>query len=215
MKKTKDGRIGARRIFQVITVAVLLLCAAGGIIATQFFISDCGLFGYSARIVMSSSMERNAEADTGHEVRDLPVRSLIVIQLVPTEEGAREAFYSQICEGDVLTFSYRTIDGTISVTHRVKQIERKESGFTITLGGDNGAYAATQVIDTADAESENRIVGKVVFHSFVLGVLICMLRDPLFLIVIGIIILSVLLQIALRRERSVKGAKNPPHWRET
>lgn len=214
MESTKVRRFGVHRVVQTVMAAVLLLLAAGGIMAAQCFNGGRGLFGHSARLVMSSSMEIDGDGNADHAVRDIPTRSLIVIQLIPTEQEAREKFYSQIREGDVLTFVYRTIDGKITVTHRVKQIERNKSGFTITLCGDNGASAATQLIDTADAESENRIIGKVVFCSYALGVLICILRDPLFLIGICIIVLSVMLRNALRHQRAER-AKGPPQWRET
>ncbi len=207
MGKTKERRSRARKIIQFAALAFLLLCAVGGIAAIQCFLGEGGLFGYSARLVMSSSMEKDPETDPyGNSIRDIPVRSLIVIKLVPTEYEAQFHFYSEIREGDVLTFDYSVLDGTVAITHRVQHVERNGDVFTFTLSGDNGNDAAAQVIDTS-ANGSDRIIGKVVYCSYALGVTVCLLRDPLFLFgLCAAVLFACLLRTLLRSKRTASRA---------
>lgn len=198
MKKTKDRRVCVRNTIKNVIIIFFLLGAVGGIIAVKSLIGDHGLFGYGARIIMSSSMEKNSAVNTDdYRIKDIPVKSLIIIKLVPPREQEREKFYSGLKEGDVLTFVYKVIGESITITHRVCNIEKNGGGYTITLRGDNGPFAATQVINSADAQSENRIIGKVVFCSRFLGVVACVLREPLFFAAVCIIVLTVILLKAL------------------
>ncbi len=178
MIKTKEGRKCTRSILKCILIFLLVL-AAGGVVMIFFLTGESGLFGYQARIVMSSSMEKNPQADVeSYAIRDIPAGSLILIRLLPQEAGARGAFYSSLKTGDVLTFSYKVIGGIAVITHRIRRIEREEGGYIIVLSGDNGTHAGTQTIDTSDTQSPNRVIGKVVFNSHFLGVLFCILRQP-------------------------------------
>lgn len=171
MRRTKEKRIGAiKRIW----LGAALLGTAGVLVAIGRFFGD-GFLGYSARIVVSSSMEKSPETDVSrYKIKDIPIRSLIIIRLAPTANEEREAFYKTLCEGDVLTF-FVDLGGNITITHRVKKIEFNGFGYIITLSGDN-QNAGTQVIDTA--KDGSRIIGKVVFCSHAAGEVICTLREP-------------------------------------
>lgn len=193
MGKTKDGHAGVRKVIQAIVFAILALAAAGAVLALHGLVGG-GLFGYGARIVMSSSMEENPNVSVdGEAIKSIPVRSLIVIELLPDREDERQTFYQELQVGDVLTFSYRAASENIIITHRVQEIGRSGKGYRIALRGDSGNFAGTQVIDTADTESENRIIGKVVYCSHALGVFLCFLREPPFFITVCILIAAVIL----------------------
>lgn len=205
MKKTKNRCACARMLVQTVAAAILCVCAAGAAA-----LGICPLFGYSARIVMSSSMEGdpNIGGDVGR-IREIRMGSLIVIELLPTDESAREVFYSEIREGDILTFDYKVAGGIVEITHRVKEIRRSKSGYQFVLRGDSADFSGTQRIDTADAEEESRIVGKVVFCSYSLGALVRILRNPLFLVCVGAIFLCVLPLGAHRNRHASRKRKSP------
>lgn len=188
MGNTKDGRTVAGKFIKISIVLVVLLCFFIAVWAIHVF-TGRGLFGYTARIVMSTSMEKSPEADAeAYEIGDIPFRSFVLIRLVPSEEAARENFYAELQAGDVLTFVYRVVGGNITVTHRVSGIERRDGGYVITLRGDNGT--GTQVVNTADPQSGNLIVGKVVWCSPALGAILCVLRSPLFWLSVCIVVLA-------------------------
>ncbi len=206
MGKTKDGHAGVRKVIHMIIFATLALAAAGAVLALQLLIGD-SLFGYGARIVMSSSMEHDPNVNVdGEDIKDIPVQSLIVIELMPDREDERQEFYRQLQVGDVLTFSYRSAGESIIITHRVQEIGHSGEGYRITLRGDSGNLAGTQVIDTADADSESRIIGKVVYCSHALGVLICILREPPFFITVCAIAAAAIL-LYIRKKGSASFIK--------
>ncbi len=203
MTNTKDGRKRTRSIIKYILVSVLLLIAAGGVIMI-FCLGGRGLFGYQARIVMSSSMEKDPQAGSEpYAIEEIPVGSLILIKLVPQSERARGRFYSSLKAGDVLTFSYRVIGGSTVVTHRIQSIERRGDGYTIVLSGDNGTNVGTQKIDTSDPQSPNRVIGKVVAKSHFLGVLLCILRQPQSFVVLCMAVLAATLMETLKDKGSL------------
>ncbi len=204
MTKTRDGHKRTRSIIKGILVSALLLIAAG-VAMVLCFCDAGGLFGYQARIVMSSSMEKTPQADAEtYAIEDIPAGSLIWIKLVPRSEPARGGFYASLKVGDVLAFSYTVIGGSTVVTHRIKSIERRGSGYTIVLSGDNGTNVGTQTIDTSDPQSSNYVIGKVVAKSYFLGVLLCLLRQPQSFVVLCMVVFTVLLMEMLM-EMSEKG----------
>ncbi len=204
MINTKDGYSRTRRIIKRILISVLLLMGAGGVIMIGCLTSGCGLFGYQARIVMSSSMEKSPQTDAEqYAIRDIPAESLIFIRLVPRSERARDAFYSGLEAGDVLTFSYTVIGGSTVVTHRIQRIEGRGGGYTIVLCGDNGTNVGTQTIDTSDAQSPNRVIGKVVATSHFLGVLFNLFRQPQWIAVLCLAGSAVMLMETLKRKGSL------------
>lgn len=198
---TKERSARARKIIRIAILSIFLFCACCVIAASLSLIGGYGLFGYSARIVMSSSMENTKDEFTDERIREIRIGSFIVIRLVPSEDAARDLFYSEVREGDVLTFGYHVPGGCVQITHRVKKIERNGDGFTITLHGDNGNSTGEQVIDTSDVGSENRIIGKVVYCDHALGVFLCRLRDPPFLLGVCAAMLCIMILCAIRSRR--------------
>ncbi len=198
MIKTKDGRKFTRSLLKCILIFLLVLLA-GGVVMIFFLTGGSGLFGYQARIVMSSSMEKNPQGNVeNYAVRDIPAGSLILIKLVPQDEDARGEFYSSLKTGDVLTFSYKVIGGIAVITHRIRSIERGDGGYTIVLSGDNGTNVGTQTIDTSDKQSPNRVIGKVLSKSLFLGALLCVLRQPQYFVAFGMVALAAMLMGTIR-----------------
>ena len=80
-------------------------------------------------------------------------------------------------------------------------IREKGTGYLITLEGDNKAgdikYQLTQVIDTTIEENPNYIIGEVVGKSYILGLFLYALRDPIGILLIVIIpcLIIIILQI--------------------
>lgn len=203
MGKRRKGRPRAPKVILIFTAALLCVCAAAAML-----LGCLGLFGFGARIVMSSSMEQSSDAAPyGGRIREIRRGSLIILKLLPTDGPSREAFYAEIRAGDVLTFGYKIAGKAIEVTHRVREIERSGDGYLFVLRGDSGELAGTQVIDTA--EDGDRIIGKVAFCSFALGVVVCILRDPLFLTCVCAVFLCVL-PFGMRRKGRPK-AQKPLH----
>lgn len=173
MKTTKERRCSVKRIFQIVIIAFLSVGAAG-IFFAILLAGENGIFGYGARLVMSSSMENDGAED--YEIKEIPAGSLIFIKLLPPDGEKRDNFYASLRTGDVLTFVYPTVNGDVTITHRIQNVERSGAGYIFTLRGDRGA--GEQVVDT----EKGRIVGKVVFCNHALGVCVLVLSDPLFLI---------------------------------
>lgn len=180
-----------RIIFNVILYAFMIVCLFG-IVLTIFSKKDIDntaiIFGYQMRIVQSPSMEESEFTDTSEfEIKDLPVKTVIFIEVVPEDEAEREAWFADIKDGDVLTFKY-LYTRQETITHRVvDKIAKETGGYLIYLEGDNKASeegVLTQVIDTSDENSPNYVIGKVVGHNYPLGLLVYALKSPIGLIFI-------------------------------
>ena len=155
------------------------------------------VFGKQLRIVRSDSMEKCEETDvSGYEIKDLPVRTLLVIDVVPTDAEEAKEWYKALKVGDVLTFRYQYTE-QMTITHRVTKITEKEGGYLIELAGDNKASeeTLTQVIDTSETDSYNYVIGKVVWANYPLGWLVYALKTPA--VVVCLIIIPCLIVIVL------------------
>lgn len=158
------------------------------------------VFGYQLRIVQSSSMEKHESVDTSHfDIKDIKVKSVVFIKVAPSDDQELNEWYKTIEVGDVLTFKY-VYTKQETITHRVIEIQEKGSGYLITLEGDNKAgdlNTLTQVIDTTVIENPNYIIGKVVGQSYLLGLFLYTLRNPIGIILIIIVpcLIIIILQI--------------------
>lgn len=148
------------------------------------------VFGYELRFVKSNSMEKCELTDvSNYKIKDIKVKSCVIVETVPEEESEANIWYSNLNVGDVLTFKY-TYTKQETITHRIISIEQNSSGYTIKLAGDNkveGSESSIQTIDTSDATSKNYVIGKVVAISYPLGLLIYCLKTPVGIICILII----------------------------
>ena len=154
------------------------------------------LFGVQMRIVISPSMEKCEQTDVSNfEIKDIPIKSVVFIKVVPETEEEKEVFYSSLKKGDVLTFKYTYVTQE-TITHRIVDIQKKDTGgYVIQLQGDNKNTEdgiLTQVIDTSNEFSTNYVIGKVESTSLLLGLFIYALKSP-----IGLICIVILPSIAI------------------
>lgn len=149
------------------------------------------VFGRQMRIVLSSSMEKCDQTDvSAYEIKDIPVKSVVFVQTVPQDDAEAAEWYKNLKVGDVLTFRYLYAKQE-TITHRISAIsENNSGGYTVTLEGDNKASDAgviKQVINTADQNSPNHIIGKVTATSHALGVALTAVKSPLGMVLIIIV----------------------------
>ncbi len=149
-KDEETKRSPGRIVLNVILDVLVVLFVAFAIInlylgAEMRKNASASLFGKQARLVLTGSMEPT-----------IPKNSLVLIDT----SGDKKDYEI----GDVLTFNYSPY-GELPTTHRVIEKKGSESDTTVTyvLQGDAAGLSATQTI-TSDA-----VIGKVVFHSLVLG----------------------------------------------
>lgn len=153
-------------------------------------------FGYEMRIVLTGSMEKNEY--TWDEVKEYEIKSIrqysaVFIEMVPDDEAEAEEWYSELEVGDVLTFRYLMTTKQDTITHRIISKEEKPTGgWLIMLREENGAgtpdtWGEPQVIDTSEEDSPNYILGKVIGKSFLLGLFIFAMKQPIGIALIIII----------------------------
>ena len=202
-EKLKKGLTIALNVLLYILLAVALFSVIMAIVSKKDPDGAATVFGHQVRIVQSESMEESEFTDVSdYKIKSLPLKSILLIKVVPTDADKAEEFYANIKKGDVLTFRY-VYDRQVTITHRViEDPEKKETGgYIIRLEGDNKdsddpAVLDTQVIDTSLAEtSPNYIIGKVVGSSPLLGKFIYMLTLPVG--VVCLIIVPALIVIVL------------------
>ena len=162
------------------------------------------IFGHQMRVVISPSMEKCDETDvSGYKIKDIPVRSMVFIELVPDDDDAAAEWYSKLQVGDVLTFKYRYVTQE-TITHRIVNIEQKSTGgYVISLEGDNKSSDASvlkQTIDTDESlTSPNHIIGKVTGQSRVLGFLVYSLKQPIVMVLLIIVPCVVIIVLEIIR----------------
>ncbi len=147
--------------------------------------------GKQMRIVLSDSMGKCDQTDvSGYEIKDIPVKSMIFIELAPEDEQEKQSWYADLEVGDVVTFRYVYVTQE-TITHRIiSKTENENGGYTIVLEGDNknsDTNTLTQTIDTSKEDSPNYIIGKVTGKNYLLGVLITAVKSPVGIICIVII----------------------------
>lgn len=159
------------------------------------------IFGYQMRVVTSDSMAESEFTDvSGFDIKDIPIRSVVFIKTVPDDAAEADEFYKSLRVGDVLTFRY-VYTTQVTITHRItKDVEKVEGGYRITLAGDNKNSEdgqLTQIIDTSIPNNTNYVIGKVTASSYVLGVILGFLMQPLGIVLVIIVpcFLIILLEI--------------------
>lgn len=192
-----DKKINLKKIWNIVSNVLLYLfigiCIIGVVItitAKKDVDGTATIFGAQMRVVISPSMEACELTDVSeYKIKDIPVGSVVFIQVVPKEQTAAEKWYSDLEVGDVLTFKY-VYTRQETITHRIVEIEEKPTGgYIISLEGDNknsDSGTLKQVIDTS-LDSPNYVIGKVTGQSYLIGLFITALRSPLGLILIVIV----------------------------
>ena len=84
------------------------------------------LFGHQMRVVETPSMEECELTDVSkYDIKSLPVKTLIFIEVVPEDEQKKEEWYADLEIGDVLTFKY-LYTRQETITHRIIDIIKKD-----------------------------------------------------------------------------------------
>ena len=195
MNRTQVIKKAAKIAATVLTYAFIIICIIGVIFtitAKKDADGTATIMGIQLRTVLSPSMEKCDATDvSGYKIKDIPVNSMVFVEVMPTDPKEAEEWYANLKIGDVLTFKYVYVKQE-TITHRVTGIryEGEGLGYTIQLQGDNknsDSETLTQTIHTAEANSPNYIIGKVVGQRYLLGLFVSALKSPLGLILIVIV----------------------------
>ena len=187
VNKTKIKKI-SNIALNVLIYVFMAICIVS-VIATVFFPKSSDgattVLGYQFRVVTTGSMAKSPETDvSGYKIKSIPQNSLVIIKTMPDDPQAAADWYENEVEiGDVLTFKY-LYERQLVITHRVvdKYPNPEGEGYVIVLEGDNkneNVNLARQVIYTADDDSVNYIIGKVQAKSYVFGLFIGAMKEPL------------------------------------
>ena len=172
-------------ILNLINIVSILAIGAAVIVLLTVVLTRSGdapnILGYSVFRVMTGSMEPTIRTD-----------SLIVTQRVEPD---------QVEVGDVISFySMDPAHGGAVNTHRVVSIEQDGDQFCYTTKGDANGLADPYLTLSED------MIGKVIFVSYPLGVLVHLLSNPLiFLPFIILPLFLILLYNLIRTIRTAKG----------
>ena len=194
MDQNKKLKTVLNIISNVVLYCFIFVCLVGVILtitAKKDADGTATVLGTQIRTVISPSMEKCELTDvSGYKIKDIPVNSLVFIQVVPTDADKAADWYDDLKVGDVLTFKY-VYTRQETITHRITAIKEKPTGgYIIELEGDNknsDNKTLTQVIDTSIADSPNYVIGKVTGQSYLIGLFITALKSPLGLIFIVIV----------------------------
>lgn len=185
-------------IFLSLCLVMLLLC----IFIKKDSDGAVSILGYQTRIVVSESMEKCSstyDVISKYKIKSIPLKSLVFIKKVPKNEASKHIFYKNIKVGDVLTFRYVIGNKQHTITHRVININNSQDDKYIELRGDNittndFTNTTSQIIYPDEELSPNYIIGKVIGKSYILGVLLYSIKQPIGMLLI-IIIPSIIIMI--------------------
>lgn len=190
MNGAKIGRV-IRDIIIYIFLAICVFSVLVTVLSKKDSDGAAEIFGYQMRVVTSDSMAECEHTDvSAYKIKDIPKRSLVFVKMMPQSSAEADAFYRSLQAGDVLTFRY-VYTTQITITHRITSITEKDTGgFIIELAGDNKNSKdtqLTQVIDTSVPNNTNYVLGKVVGHSYLLGLVMSVMKQP-----VGIVLFIIL-----------------------
>lgn len=195
MNKTKVKKIvtAVSNVFLALFLIIAILAVFLTIFSRRGDDGVADIMGYQMRIVTSESMAKCEHTDvSSYEIKDIPLRSMVFIELMPEDPAEATEWYRSLKVGDVLTFKY-VYSAQVTITHRIVSIEEKETGgFIIELAGDNKNAdngQLYQTIDTTDPYDANFncVVGKVTGQSYFIGLIMSYLMQPIGIVLVIII----------------------------
>jgi uncharacterized membrane protein len=203
MDKEKMKKIGGIAL-DVLLYIFLAVCAFMVLITLMSKRDSDGaaeVFGYQMRIVISDSMAESEFTDTSaYQIKDIPVRSMVFVKVVPDDPAEADEFYRGLKVGDVLTFRY-VYTTQVTITHRIISIEEKDTGgFIIELAGDNKNSddgQLKQIIDTSIPNNTNYVIGKVTGQAYLFGLVMSFFMQPagLLLLIIAPCLIIIILEV--------------------
>ena len=203
MSKAKAKKI-TKILFNVLVYLFIALCVFSVLVTVLAKKDSDGaaeIFGYQMRVVTSDSMAECEYTDVSKfDIEDIPIRSMIFVDVMPKDPAEADKFYRSLKVGDVLTFRY-VYTTQVTITHRITAItEKPTGGFVIELEGDNKNSedgTLTQVIDTSVPNNTNYVIGKVVGQSIVFGFIMSFLMQPMGIIFIIILPCAVIILVEI------------------
>ena len=174
-----------RIIINIVNVVSVLAITAAVVVLLSVVLTKSGdapnILGYSVFRVLTGSMEPTIETD-----------SLIVVKRIDP---------SEVKEGDIISFySADPSHGGAVNTHRVVSSEQNGENWIYSTKGD-----ANEIVDRYPVSSRD-LIGKVIFISHPLGVVVHLLSNPLiFLPLIVLPLLVILFCNLIRTIRLTKG----------
>ena len=193
MDKAKIRKIGkiTLDILLYIFLAICIFAVFVTVLSKRDSDGAAEVFGYQMRVVTSDSMSESEFTDvSAYKIKDIPIRSMVFVKVMPDDPAEADEFYRSLEVGDVLTFRY-VYTTQVTITHRITAITEKETGgFVIELAGDNKSSEdgqLTQVIDTSVPNNMNYVIGKVTGQAKLFGAVMSFLMQPA-----GIILLIIL-----------------------
>lgn len=199
--------IGEVLLYIVIALALFVLIIT--ITSKRDSDGTATVFGKQLRFVQSDSMGKCDLTDvSGYEIKSIPVKSCVFIEVVPEDEAKKAEWYANLKVGDVLTFKY-VYTKQETITHRIISIVTNETGgYIITLEGDNknsDSNLLKQTINTSLSDSPNYVIGKVTGQSYLLGLFVYAFKTPVGIICIIIIPCLIIIAFEIMRIAKVFG----------
>ncbi len=215
--KKKIGRIIVN-ILLYIFLAVCILMLGITILSKKDSDGSATVFGYQMRLVTSDSMAESEFTDVSeYKIKDIPIRSVIFVDVMPDDPDKADEWYRSLKVGDVLTFRY-VYTTQVTITHRITSITEKETGgFVIELAGDNKNSEngqLTQVIDTSVPNNTNYVIGKVTAKSYVIGLIMSFLMKPLGIILVIIVPCFIIILLEILKIAKMMGADDKKRRQE-
>ena len=152
MDKAKVKKIGkiALDVLLYIFLAICIFAVIVTVISKRDSDGAAEVFGYQMRVVTSDSMSESEFTDvSAYKIKDIPIRSMVFVKVMPDDPAEADEFYRSLKVGDVLTFRY-VYTTQVTITHRITDIEEIEGGFKITLAGDNKNSEDGQLVQVID-----------------------------------------------------------------
>ena len=203
MDKSKAKKIGSV-VANTLLCLFLAICIFAVVLTLFSKRSSDGaaeIFGYQMRVVTSDSMAKSEFTDVSNfEIKDIPIRSMVFVEVMPDDAADADEWYRSIKVGDVLTFRY-VYTTQVTITHRVTSITEKETGgFIIELAGDNKNSEDGQLIqkiDTSIPNNTNFVIGKVTGQAYLLGLIMSFLMQPAGIVFIIIIPCAIIMIVEI------------------
>ena len=212
MDKAKIKKIGkiALDVLLYIFLAICIFAVIVTVISKRDSDGAAEVFGYQMRVVTSDSMSESEFSDvSAYKIKDIPIRSMVFVKVMPDDPAEADEFYRSLEVGDVLTFRY-VYTTQVTITHRITSITEKDTGgFIIELAGDNKNSEdgqLTQVIDTSIPNNTNYVIGKVTGQAYLLGLLMSFLMQPVGIILLIIVPCFIIILLEVLKIVKVLGA---------
>ena len=212
MDKAKIKKIGkiALDVLLYIFLAICIFAVIVTMISKRDSDGAAEVFGYQMRVVTSDSMSESEFSDvSAYKIKDIPIRSMVFVKVMPDDPAEADEFYRSLKVGDVLTFRY-VYTTQVTITHRITSITEKDTGgFIIELAGDNKNSEdgqLTQVIDTSIPNNTNYVIGKVTGQAYLLGLLMSFLMQPVGIILLIIVPCFIIILLEVLKIVKVLGA---------